>query len=239
MRGWKSGVALRVASGLSVLLLSLGSVRGQDLMNKKSFEGVLTVEVQNFESIQFYTYSVKYERIRVEPAESEDNDAIVVIDYMGRKTDIILSGREQYVELPFPAELSETQHKKEEMMVQKTGESEEIQGFACDKLTTKSDGNDIEVWATKDLGVAGTFLTAFSAGALHPTPWKLEILSMGYFPLRVIERDSTGEEQSRVEVTSVQKKTMNELLFRVPDGYEKVNLDVVQPKQPPMKRRAR
>ena len=239
MTGGKLSRVVRLTSGLVALLLLFSSARGQDLMTRKSFEGVLTVQTQNVERIQFFTYSVKLERIRVEPSEREDNDPVVLIDYMSRKTDIILPGREEYVELQQSPGKPKPQEDKGESEVQKTGDTDELQGFSCDKLLVKSEGSEFEVWATKELGTAGTFLTTFSPEMFEPTPWQAEILSMGYFPMRVIERDSTGDEHSRVEITAVQKKNMNELLFRVPAGYEKVEPDALQPKQPSKKRKSR
>jgi hypothetical protein len=221
------------------LFFLLGIAHGQDLMGKKSYEGVLTMRVQNFERIQFVLYSVRSERVRVEAADREDNDLILLIDYMKKKRDVILPGREQYVELSYAGERLDTRQKNEETNVQKTEETEEIEGFACDKFIAKSEGSDFEVWATKDLGTAGTFVTTVSSQSIETAPWQAEILGMGYFPMRVIQRDSSGDELARVEITGAQRKALSETLFRVPANYEKIDREALQPKQTPKKRRAR
>jgi hypothetical protein len=89
----------------------------------------------------------------------------------------------------------------------------------------------MEVWATKGFGTAGTFLTP----QVTELGWK--ILEMGYFPMRIISKDSTGEESGRIEVSSVQKKSLTASLFRIPSSYEKLDPEALQAKQPPKKRK--
>jgi hypothetical protein len=57
--------------------------------------------------------------------------------------------------------------------------------------------------------------------------------------MKAIERDASGYEAAKFEVNSVQKKALGDHLFRVPRGYEKVDRDVLTPKQPAEKKRTR
>jgi hypothetical protein len=112
-----------------------------------------------------------------------------------------------------------------------------IFGFHCEEFLAKSEDGAIEIWATRDLGCAGTFLTDISPKSLSPLPWQAAILALGYFPLKVIERDAESDESARFEVTKVQKKNLSETMFRVPADYEKVDKAVLDPKQPVKRRR--
>lgn len=232
-------IALRVTLGFSALLLFLAVATAQDVEGKKSFEGLLTVQTQDVERVQFFTYSIKDGKLRIEGADREDADPIVLVDYWVKKTFVILPGKEQFVQFPSAPDLPGAKKSKVETEIQKTESTDEILNFSCDQFLVNVDQGQVEVWATKQLGIPGTFITTVTLKTLELTPWQSEILGMGYFPLKVIMRDSTGDEQNRFTVTAVQRKDLAESLFRVPSSYEMVNRDALQPKQPPKKKKSR
>ena len=218
------------ALGLSAILFFIAPASPQELIEKTSFEGVVGFEVRDSESIESLTLFMKNGRLRLEGTDQGGGNA-TLLDYRLKKGFVIISGRDQYVELPAVAVPSKPGSPKPSVDVQKTDLTDEILNYACDQFLVTADKSTLEVWATKGFGTAGTFLS------VQVNEWQWRILEMGYFPMRIIAKDSTGEETRRIEVASVQKKSLTASLFRIPSGYEKVDPDALQPKQPLKKKR--
>jgi hypothetical protein len=220
---------------LAALLLAACTAVAQDLETKKSFEGVLEVQAQNTERVQLYTYSVKNGRIRVEPANVSDAAQVILVDHPAKKTYVLLPAREEYIEIANASEVG-----REPTGLQKTELTDEIQGYTCDQFLVKSSQAEIEIWATRELGTPGTMLTTIVAGTFDTPAWETELLSLGYFPMKVLIRDASGYDAGKFEVNTVQKKALGDFLFRIPKGYEKVEKGVLEPNQaPPKKKRTR
>jgi hypothetical protein len=224
--------AYRIFVGLTISLFLFSVTSAQEVIEKKTFEGLVEFEVRDFQSIQQYTLMMKGGRLRVQAEDQEGANAIL-IDYGIKKTFIVASGAEQYVELTPVLASAKAPAGKPRFDFHKTDSTAEIQGYECDQFLISSDSIVLEVWATKAFGTAGTFLVP------QVTEWEWKILEMGYFPMRFVASDASGEEISRFEAKDVQKKSFNESLFRVPSGYEKVSLESLQPKRVEKKKRGR
>jgi hypothetical protein len=218
----------------AALLLAACAAIAQDIETKKSFEGVLEVQVQNTERVQLYTFSLKNGKIRVEPADVADAAQVILIDNPAKRTYVLLPAREQYIEIVNARETGE------QSGLQRTELTDEIQGYTCDQFLLKSSEAEVEIWATKEFGMAGTLLTTVSAQSLDAPAWQNELFGMGYFPMKVVMRDASGYDAGKFEVNTVQKKALGDFLFRIPKGYDKVEKDVLELKQaPPKKKRNR
>ena len=227
-----SRTASRILVGPAIFLLLFAIASAQEVIEKKTFEGVVEFEARDFESIQQFTVMMKGGRLRLQAEDREGANAFL-FDYGIKKAFILASGSEQYVELNpvlAPAKAPAAQPRFD---FHKTDSTDQIQGYDCDQFLISSDSITLEVWATKEFGTAGTFLLP------QVNEWEWKILEMGYFPLRFIARDASGDESARFEATDVQKKSFNENLFRIPAGYEKVSLESLQPKHVEKKKRGR
>ena len=228
-------ICWRTVIVVAALLAASFAAVAQDLETKKSFEGVMEVQVQNTERVQLLTFSVKNGRIRVEPADVADASQVILVDHPARRVVVLLPPREEYFEIDLPGEGT-----RQQSGLQKTESTDEIQGYNCDQFMLKSKQEEVEIWATKELGTAGTLLTTVTAQALQIPSWQTELFALGYFPLKVVIRDASGYDAGKFEVNSVQKKALGDFLFRIPKGYEKVDKDVLEAKQAtPKKKRTR
>jgi hypothetical protein len=226
---WKTAIVI------ATLLFAACAAVAQDFETKKTFEGVLEVQAQNTERVQLYTYSIKNGRIRIEAADVSDAAQVILVDHPAKKTFVLLPAREQYIEIANPMDVGH-----EPTGLQKTDLTDDILGYKCDQLMVKLTDAEVEIWATKEFGTAGTMLTTIGAKTLDTPAWETELFSKGYFPLKVIMRDVSGYDAGKFEVNTVQKKALGDYLFRIPMGYEKVEIDVLGPQQPvPKKKRIR
>jgi hypothetical protein len=128
---------------------------------------------------------------------------------------MLMPEQKMYMSMPVP-EISpgeEADQKKPEP----TGETRTILGHTARRYVLEEDQSEYEIWATDELGTfAGLHLpddegpgAAQREGALGDED---------FFPLLIIERRA-GEEQTRVEVTEVERKTLPDSLFEPPADY--------------------
>ncbi len=113
-----------------------------------------------------------------------------------------------------------------DVQVEKTGETETILGYATKKYLIKdtSHSTTSEVWAAEGLG---TFITSSGGifkkkGAMSPI--EKELAARGAFPLRMVSHNSNGDETSRMEVVSIDKKSLPDDAFTVPSDYHPFDL---------------
>ncbi len=107
----------------------------------------------------------------------------------------------------------------------KTGETKTINGYKCEKWNYTSNDEQGVAWMTKDLGA----LKMFSGYSMHGSDdnqpeWMKEIESEGAFPMDVNIKDNYGNDQGKMEVTSVKKESLDASLFTVPAGYKKFEM---------------
>jgi len=206
----------------------------------RSFEGMLEFKLQTFDRVQYFHFHVKAAKIRVESAERDETTPIIIVDHDFRKSFYILPHREQYAELgDFQDPSVQPLESENGRGVEKTGETGEIEGFTCDQLLVKTEQGNLEIWATRGIGTAGTFYTTASEPQQNLAAWENLILSEGYFPLLTIAKDVDGDESWRLELTSVTRKTLSESLFRISSDYEKIGIDQLRPKARPRTDRRR
>jgi hypothetical protein len=102
-----------------------------------------------------------------------------------------------------------------------TGRKEMIAGYQAAEYTYTDDkGGVTELWLAKGLG---TFAFPAAQGPMGgggaPSPeWEKIARDGGFFPLRVVAHDTKGVEQSRMEVTKIDRTPLPDSLFST-DGY--------------------
>ncbi len=102
--------------------------------------------------------------------------------------------------------------------IDKTGKTDTVAGYQCDiwNVTAQS-GNKSEVCVTKGI-------TWFSSMKDPSKAWMSTLTGEGMFPLRAVTSDPTGKEVSRMEVTKVDKKSIDDSRFEVPAGYKTMDM---------------
>ena len=99
--------------------------------------------------------------------------------------------------------------------VDKTGKTDTVAGYSCDIWkVSEASGEKADVCVAKGI--------SFPSLGRH-AGWMSSL--EGGFPLRAVTFDATGKEKSRMEVTKVEKKSLDDAQFQVPAGYTTQNMD--------------
>jgi hypothetical protein len=95
--------------------------------------------------------------------------------------------------------------------IDKTGKNDTVAGYSCELWKMTDPGGD-----RSDVCVAqGIMFPVMGRGGGHGWMSQLE----NGFPLRAVTYDSAGKEKSRMEVTKIDKKSLDDAMFQVPAGY--------------------
>ena len=102
----------------------------------------------------------------------------------------------------------------------KTGKEDIILGKKCIQLVFEDEMEGVfEIWITKEYADLNLTQTTFSGDLLG---WESMFGGLNYFPLLIISRDFEGAETGRFEVLEIKKKKLDDDLFKIPDGFRKM-----------------
>jgi len=107
--------------------------------------------------------------------------------------------------------------------VVKTGRKETVAGTTCEDWDVLSADKSKLSLCVSDQG-AGFFNLPIT-GIPTENLWMLELLDGKHFPMRAIAFDRDGAESGRVEVTKLDKHSIDAAQVEVPAGYKQITLD--------------
>ena len=190
-----------------------------------AFEGVITLKETSGDETETRIFYFQGEKMRV-----DDGDAGFSVWDAKRKEGFFADRDDQTYTTMTWAEMGVSDPKSvlDDITVTKTGKTGKIAGYACEGYTAKdkSDGTMSELCIAKGLSNAalyGVLAADESARGGYPA-WFREFLKDGGFPLRQIDYDETGKEESRSEVTKIDAKRLDDGLFLPPTGFKKMEL---------------
>lgn len=183
------------------------------------------MKILDLENLEMVSYAVSGEKVRIKSSMETSGDPFLLVNTLERKAYMVVSNRDIYVEMPFPTEEDDkaTSTTQKPHLV-KTGESETILGFPCNEWVLSEDDVTTEIWATASLGTyVGMQLKPVNT-TVASFAWESGLRSRGLFPLRLVQRNANGSEIYQLEVLSVKRERVNDGLFQIPPGFEKVSL---------------
>ena len=200
---------------LLVLLFSFGS--------SQSFEGVMTFRATG-RSVQEFTYSTKGDNVRMDLEPSPGGKMAMLIDTRANSVTIVRNDAKVYFDMNMDQMTPPSDASRAEVSVTKTGKKEMILGYDCEEMLINQEDRSAELWVTKGLG---RFVQVhLNPRAQSPMLKKLEeeLIDQGYFPLRLVTKNLAGNEETRMEVLKIEKRSLSDELFAVPAGYQKMQM---------------
>jgi len=103
----------------------------------------------------------------------------------------------------------------------RTGQTEVILGYKCEKIIIRSKNGETEIWGAEGFGTFQSMGSGGPMGRSSPkSAWETSLAQHGFFPLRMVNRDKSGKELTRMEATSVDKQSLPDSVFAPPADYQ-------------------
>lgn len=206
-----------VAAGVVMLgLLSVGLALAEE------FEGIVHFKSTRDGKAREYDYLIKGNKVRIELGEGPAQFNVVV-DPDAKRTLLLMPERKMVMEMPMTDDnKTDSAGNKNNISFTRSGKTETVLGYTCEQILVKSDDGETEICGAKGMGYyAGMHRPGMGRSSDGASAWAKELKDQGFFPLRVVTKDTDGTEKMRLEATKVEKKSLNEHLFTAPDDYKK------------------
>jgi hypothetical protein len=193
----------------------------------QAFEGTVTMNIVSGEgSVRSVSYLLKGGMMRFDPGGGQVS---VIIDPVAERMILIVNSQKMYTETGFGDAVAAAQRQVggKNAAVVRTGKTETIVGYKCEHVTiTDDDGASVDSCVSSELG---GFRMPAASNPMAPQKEAGWIAQLGStsFPLKVQKGGKTI-----MEVTAIEKKTLDAALFAAPEGYQSFQMPVM-PKKPP------
>jgi hypothetical protein len=182
------------------------------------FEGVISMRLTGSGQAAGTTQDAEYfasrsGKARVSLSTPMGKASIIMAPADG-KMYMLMDQMSQYIEMELE-DLTAPDANADAPKITRTGKKEMIAGWECEHMTV----DQLDVCAAKGLGaylnVGGNLMMR---GGMQP--WQSAVLKENIFPLKVTLPDG----KVQMEVTKIEKKSVEPAMFQVPSNYTKVTL---------------
>ena len=187
----------------------------------QSFEGVVQMTVKGENGENAITYMMKGDVVRMEFEGGRRGPMVMLRNIKEDKTVMLMSEMKSYMEMTMPQAPKDKEGAPVKGKVTKTGKTEKILGYDCDQFLVKYEDKETEVWAAKGIG---KFMRMSGPRQQNVYRWENESEFKDYFPLRVVTHAGEEEKESTMEVTKIEKKSLDAALFKVPEDFKKMEM---------------
>ncbi|BCA55289.1 hypothetical protein W02_24290 [Nitrospira sp. KM1] len=220
--------AYRWVLGCTIVLAWSAGVSAGD------FEGILhmkTARPTAAAESSTTTYYIKGDMARFQSERHDGEGRVVIVD--GQKHSMIMLTPEKKVAVEISLEKlgSAAEHMKDtldNLVVERTGKTETIAGYTCSiwRISDKESKRlEHEVCVAKGFGKSSSFFLDPKRLQQSSQPaWVKQLVNEGGFALRSRMFDHDGKEISRMEVTAIEKKSLDPSLFTVPSDYTRQDM---------------
>jgi len=211
-------------TAMMLTLIALVLAASPSLVRAQTFEGVIEFTVTGERGTMPMTYMMKGDNVRVEMEGRPGMKADFLIDTKENKSYMLMEQMKMYMELPAPPPPDSSAPKPE---ITKTGKTQKILGYDCEEFLIKDGDRNSEVWITKDLGPFQLFKMGGRQGQNNVEAWQKMVGSEGGFPLLATTKEGDTE-ISKMVATNVEKKSLDDSLFKIPEGYKQFDSSMMR-----------
>jgi hypothetical protein len=209
----------------------VGALTLPSALSAAAFEGKVSMTIANAnkDKAQSITLYMREGMTKI-VAPTEQGQFTEIMDFKNHQFIMLMDAQKMYMVQPMkPDAAAKYQGQAAKDFppdVQLTTSKETILGYDCTKIVAVGKDGTAEIWVTDQLG---TFMGMTPGGGPFggrshvPPQWEAVLKGRDFFPLRVVVTDK-NKLVSRMEVTSVEKKSFSESDFAAPDGYQKFDL---------------
>ena len=198
----------------------LGAIAFAGGPSTQSFEGVIEFTKTTGPVMTSYKYFIKGDRVRIEEISARGEvQGIMLVDTRDRSVTALSPDRKLYMDVP-----NMRLPKDVRTEIKKTGETQDMAGYKCEKWLVKSASEDRQIayWVAQD---GFDFFIPMLETLNRKDEQAVFFLQIqgakGVFPMMGVEQKMDGSEVSKLEVTKVSKGTQKPTMFEIPAGYNK------------------
>ncbi len=205
---------LSVAFAAIVTLAALSSQ-----LRAQKFEGTVDFTLTTDNRTVPMTLMIKGDNIRVETEGRPGMKAVILMDTKENKSTMIMDAMKMYMEMPIPQARDSSIPK---YSFNKTGKTQKLLGYDCNEYLFTDGKTQANVWVTKELGSVAHYGMGLGRPGNRTDAWQEALGKEGGFALlTVVKTEDRGE--STIKATKVEKKSLDDALFKIPEGYQKMD----------------
>jgi hypothetical protein len=215
------------ASFLAVVALALPAAQSAE-----PFEGKVSMKITGKNNtIQEMSYTIKGSRVLI----SMGTMGGVIMDRDKNEITILMPQQRMYMVQTIPQPPAAPQSPSGspgDVSFQNTGVTDIILGYTCTKYLVKAKGTTSELWVTDQLGPFAGFGSGMGRGPMGgsgrgrggpPQPWEEALRGKNFFPMRIVVA-SAGGETFRMEVTGIEKQSVDDSILEAPADWKKFDM---------------
>ncbi|MEO7112944.1 MAG: DUF4412 domain-containing protein [Polyangiaceae bacterium] len=207
------------AAGLALLVSACSKGNKLD-----GFEGDITMHTTAGTNSQDMIVEVKKDQLRFDMNSPQAGAMHGVFDPKANKVTLYADTTKTYTDMDFSGPSGKTNTSPDTSSIAQSGKHETIAGYDCDDVTVNDpSGKKSEVCIAQ--GIAFFDVGSLRGGAqASGSAIATQFREKKSFPLKSVEYDASGKELSRMEVTKIESKSLDDSRFAPPADYTKVAL---------------
>jgi hypothetical protein len=204
----------------------------------KDFEGMIRLKMtspdkpaksSNGDGPMFMNYYMKGGLFRIDMELGNGKAAESIIDPVKREMIMVMPEQRMYMVMKMPEPqkpaATATATPPSDVEFVRTGETDRILGYKCEKIIVKTKNGEAEIWGAEGLGVFQGMSRGGPMGRpAQKSAWETALGEHGFFPLRMVSRDKSGKEQMRMEAVAIDPKSLPDSLFAPPADFQKLEM---------------
>ena len=209
-----------------ILTLIIGILALAAGLSARDFEGKIRFKTTEKDQPTFMNYFLKEGFIRVEIEGGPKGTFVGIINLANREMIMLMVEQKMYMvnKLPEPKKQEQTTAPAQAEYV-RTGETETILGYRCEKILIKGKDSTTESWGTRGIG---TFMSVGNrgprSGPAAQNAGETILADLGLFPLRTVHLNKAGKETKRTEAESVEAQSLPDSTFAPPDDFKQFEM---------------
>jgi hypothetical protein len=209
-----------------------------------NFEGTVTAKMFGGDKDIQLNYSIKGALSRIETSATEERQSftgVMILDMKSGKQLMLMPPAKTYMEMNLKEIGEQFKGGEDSTKVPKltpTGKQETIAGYTCEHWLVGED-QKTDMCVAKGIGFFGFGSNEQSGGPLNAlrnlnidpqiaaqiegNPELKKFVEGGAFPLKITQIED-GQPRTIMEVTGIERKTLDDSLFTIPPGYKKMEI---------------
>ena len=190
----------------------------------QSFEGSIEFKRILPNDTSIYVYHVKGNKVRIDEMASDGKtvEGTMLVNLADKKMFALSHDRKLFMERPYKADDAS----KMNLEVERSGNTKYINGFECSQWRVKNREKDSEItyWVAEgNFDFFQPLLQTINRKDNFATFYLQVPNTKGFFPMLAVERTLLRDEKGRLQVTKINKKSLDASFMEIPKGYVKVD----------------